>query len=191
MPSYGVIGNCCIFSRGATIKVRYKQTELGAAWAIIQPLATTGVFVFLRQILARGSESSAGDDALAIFCGAIVWQLFADGVGRAGESLLAGTQLITKVYFPRILLPLSTILTALVDFAVALGLLVVVVFFCGNWPSWPLVTFPLFLALSVAAALAVGLWLSALAAVYRDFRYVLPFVLRIGLFIWPRGLCDR
>jgi lipopolysaccharide transport system permease protein len=170
------------------LKVRYKQTELGAAWVILQPLATTGVFVLLFQMLmGSGKEPTTPGVpyALSTFCGAVVWQLFADGVSRSGESLLGGTHLITKVYFPRVFLPLSSILTCLVDFAVAFVALVVMMAYFGHAPAWTILTFPLFVMFAAAAALAIGLWLSALSAMYRDFRYVQPFVIRIGMFVSP------
>jgi len=170
------------------IKVRYKQTELGAAWAILQPLATTGVFVLLFQMLmGSGKEPTTPGVpyALSTFCGTVVWQLFADGVSRSGESLLGGTHLITKVYFPRVFLPLSSILTCLVDFAVAFAALLVMMVCFGRAPAWTIVAFPLFALFAAAAALSIGLWLSALSAMYRDFRYVQPFVIRIGMFVSP------
>lgn len=170
------------------LKVRYKQTELGAAWVILQPLATTGVFVVLFGILmGSGKEPTTPGVpyALSTFCGAILWQLFADSVGRSGESLLQGTNLITKVYFPRLLLPASSILACLVDFAVALAAVGLMMAYYGVLPTWRVMAVPLFVLFAAAAALAVGLWLSALAAMYRDFRYVQPFLIRIGMYVSP------
>lgn len=170
------------------LKVRYKQTELGAAWVILQPLVTTGIFAALFGILMKSGEEPTTPGvpyALSTFCGAILWQLFADSVSRSGESLLVGTNLITKVYFPRLLLPASSILACLVDFAVALVALAAMMAWFGVVPGWRVMAVPLFVMFAAAAALAVGLWLSALAAIYRDFRYVQPFLIRVGMFASP------
>lgn len=169
------------------IKVRYKQTELGAAWIILQPLITTGVFVVLfGALLGKDVPTIEGVPyALSTFSAMIVWQLFAGAVTRSGESLLSGTDLITKVYFPRLILPLSTVLAVLVDFFVALAALAAIMFWFGFAPPLAVVTLPLFVLLAVASALAIGLWLSALAAVYRDFRHVQPFLISIGMYISP------
>ncbi|HID75113.1 MAG TPA: ABC transporter permease [Planctomycetaceae bacterium] len=170
------------------IKVRYKQTELGVLWAVIEPLMTTGVFaVLFGLLLGRGNEPGVRGVPYAVstFCAMLPWYLFAESTVRASDSLLEGRNMLTKVYFPRILLPLAAVLTGLVDFAIGLVALVVMMICFGVVPTGTVMALPVFILLAVAASLAVGLWLSALSAVYRDFRYVQPFLIRVGLFVSP------
>ena len=177
-----------LFFAWRDIKVRYKQTELGAAWAILQPLITTGVFVVLFGILF-GKENVPTVEgvpyALSTFCAMLTWQLFAESSTRSSESLIQAQLLISKVYFPRVLLPMAAVLAGLVDFAVALVVLVLMMIGYLWAPSWSLVVAPLFLLMAIVASLSVGLWLSALSAIYRDFRYAQPFLVRLGLFVSP------
>lgn len=170
------------------VKVRYKQTELGAAWAILQPLLTTLVFVVLFQvILSEGKEPTIPGlpYVLATLAGMLPWQLFAESLSRASESLMEAQNLITKVYFPRVLLPTSAVIGSLVDFVIGLGVLAAIMLFYGRAPSWTLITLPAFVFLAALASLAAGLWLSSLSAIYRDFRYVQPFLIRLGMFLSP------
>jgi lipopolysaccharide transport system permease protein len=170
------------------VKVRYKQTELGAAWAILQPLLTTLVFVVLFQVILPGGKGPTIPGlpyVLATLAGMLPWQLFAESLTRSSESLIEAQNLITKVYFPRVLLPASAVIGSLVDFAIGLGMLGVIMAIYGRMPSWTLVTLPVFIVLAALASLAAGLWLSTLSAVYRDFRYVQPFLIRLGMFLSP------
>ena len=170
------------------IKVRYKQTELGIAWAVLEPLLTVGVFTLLFQLLlGKGSEPGVEGIpyVLSMFCAMLPWQLFSESSARSSESLLTGQNLITKVYFPRMVLPLAAVATALVDFGILFVVLAVMMACCGIAPTWTVLTLPLFVLLAVAASLAVGLWLSALSAIYRDFRYAQPVLTRLGMFISP------
>lgn len=169
------------------IKVRYKQTELGAAWAVIQPLVTTGVFAMLFGLLMAGHEPTIPEVPYVVstFCAMLAWQLFAESLARSGDSLIDAQHLITKVYFPLVLLPLSAVMTALVDFAIAAAVLAGMIVWCGIAPTWTVLAFPLFVLLAVATSLAVGLWLAALSAVYRDFRFVRPFLIALGMYVSP------
>ena len=170
------------------ITVRYKQTILGATWAVIQPLMTTGLFAGLFALLmGRGNEPTVPGVPYIVstFCAMLPWQLFGNSVSQAGNSLIMNRPMIQKIYFPRLILPFSSVLATLVDFAVALVALVVLMLCYGVVPSWAVVTLPLFIALAVIASLAVSLWLSALSAVYRDFRYVIPFIVQLGMFASP------
>jgi lipopolysaccharide transport system permease protein len=167
------------------IQVRYKQTTLGILWALIQPAVTLVVFTFVFGKLAN---LPAGNTPypLLVLAGLLPWQLFAAAFSNASGSLVANTHLISKVYFPRLLVPLSSIAVALIDFAVVLLLLVGMCVWWRFVPDWRIVALPLFIALALVTALGAGLWLTALTVKYRDFRFVVPFLLQVGLFLSRR-----
>ena len=168
------------------IKVRYKQTTLGVLWALIQPAVTLAVFTFIFGKLA-GMPAGGAPYPLLVICGLLPWQLFAAAFSNASGSLVANTHLISKVYFPRLIVPLSSVAVALIDFLVVLLLLAGL---CAWWhfvPDWRVVFVPLFILLTLVAALGTGLWLTALTVKYRDFRFVVPFLLQVGLFLSPVG----
>src|SRR4051812_32973178 len=157
------------------VKVRYRQTVLGAAWAVLQPLFTMVVFsVFL------GAWVNVPSDGLPypifVYCALLPWQLFAYALTESGNSLVANQTLITKVYFPRILIPMAAVLAGLVDFSIAFVVLLGMMLYYGIVPTPAVITLPLFLLLAVGSALAVGLWLSVLNVQYRDVRYTIPFL---------------
>lgn len=161
------------------IQVRYKQTMLGVFWAIIQPLATAGVVSLLFKQLTGSGEF------ISTFCAMLPWQLFAASLTQSGSSLINNQRLITKVYFPRLIIPLSGVLGALVDFSIALIALFIAMAVSGVIPSWPIITLPAFILFAVVAAMSIGLWLAALGALYRDFRHVIPFIIQLGFFVSP------
>lgn len=170
------------------ITIRYKQTFLGAAWAIIQPLMTTGIFsVLFGLLLGRGNEPSAAGIPYAVstFCAMLPWQLFATSLNQSGNILIQYRGMITKIYFPRLILPMAAVLSSLVDFGIAFIALLGLMAFYGIYPGIAVLTLPFFVILAIIASLSVGLWLAALNAIYRDFRYVIPFVLQVGMFISP------
>ena len=166
------------------IKVRYKQTALGAAWAIIQPLFTMIVFSIFFGRLAKIPSDGVPYPIFA-FCALLPWQLFAHALTESGNSLVASQNLITKVYFPRLVIPVAAVLAGLVDFAIAFVVLLGMMAYYGIVPTMAVVFLPLFLLLAVTTALAVGLWLSALNVQYRDVRYTIPFLTQFWLFITP------
>jgi lipopolysaccharide transport system permease protein len=168
------------------LKVRYKQTALGVAWAIIQPFMLMIGFVLLSNLSGRNDPTIQGvPKPIFFFTGLIVWQLFSNAMSSAGNSLVGNQTLITKIYFPRLVMPIAAVITGLVDFAVAAALLAVMMLIY-RVPIVPqLILAPLFVALAFFAALAAGLWLSALNVEYRDIRYVIPFIVQFGLFITP------
>lgn len=166
------------------IKVRYKQTALGAAWAILQPLTTMVVFSIFFGRLARIPSDGVPYPVFA-FCALLPWQLFAFALTESSNSVVANQRLITKVYFPRLIIPIAAIAVGLVDFAVAFAVLGAMLFYFGMHPGIALVTVPLWTLLAVATALGVGLWLAALNVRYRDVRYTLPFVAQLWLFVTP------
>lgn len=168
------------------IKVRYKQTVLGVAWAVVQPAITMAVFTF---IFGRLAAMPAGDVpyGLLVLSGLLPWQLFAGAFSNASGSLVANTHLISKVYFPRLIIPLSSVAVAFIDFLVVLALLALM---CGWWqfaPDWRILFLPVFVVFTLVTAVGAGLWLTALTVKYRDFRFVVPFLLQVGLFLSPVG----
>jgi lipopolysaccharide transport system permease protein len=166
------------------VKVRYKQTALGAAWAIIQPLFMMLVFSLFFGRLAK-IPSDGIPYPIFTFCALLPWQLFAHALTESSNSLVANERLITKVYFPRLVVPIAAVLGGLVDFAVAFAILLVMMLYYGIVPTWAIVTLPGFILLAVMTALGVGLWLSALNVKYRDVRYTINFLIQFWLFATP------
>ena len=166
------------------LKVHYKQTALGAAWAVIQPLFMMLVFsVFFGRL--AGVPSDGIPYPLFTFCALLPWQVFANALGASSNSLVGNQNLITKVYFPRLVVPLAAVLGGLVDFAIAFVILLLMLFVYGIVPGWQIVTLPAFILLAIMTALAVGLWLSALNVQYRDVRYTINFLIQFWLFATP------
>jgi lipopolysaccharide transport system permease protein len=166
------------------LKVRYKQTVLGVAWAIIQPSFITLVFsVFLGRL--AGVPSDGIPYPLFVFCGLLPWQLFAHALTDSTNSLVLNERLITKVYFPRLVIPLSAILSGSVDFAFGLVVLVGMMLYFGVMPTIAVWLLPAFVVMAVASAVGVGLWLSALNVEYRDVRYIVPFIVQLWFFLSP------
>jgi lipopolysaccharide transport system permease protein len=166
------------------IKVRYKQTLLGVAWAVIQPAVYTIIFtaVFAK---AANLETEGFPPRVFYFCNLLPWLLFSNSLVQAGNSLVTNQALITKVYFPRLILPLAAVMTGLIDFVISFLMLLALMFYYHVRPGPQIAALPLFVALSFVAALAGGLWLSALNVEYRDVRYVLPLLTQGWLFVTP------
>ncbi len=165
------------------IRVRYKQTALGVLWAVIQPLTQMGLFMILQSV---GNIDTGGiPKPLFNLAGLLPWQLFATSLANAANSVVGNQNLVTKVYFPRLVMPISSIITALVDFAITLVLMIAMMLWY-HAPIHPqLLLLPVFIALAFLAALGVGLWFAALNVEYRDVRYVLPFLIQSWLFATP------
>lgn len=168
------------------VKVRYKQTVLGVAWAVLQPLVTTGIFSFIFGVLAGMGK---GDPAypLMVMAGVLPWQLFANGLSGASGSLVANTHLVSKVYFPRLIVPISSLAVALIDFLIVLVIFMVASLSYGQLPGWRWLLLPVFIFATVLISLGAGLWLTALTVKYRDFRFIVPFLLQVGVFLSPIG----
>ncbi|MBI3306453.1 MAG: ABC transporter permease [Candidatus Omnitrophica bacterium] len=166
------------------IKVRYKQAALGATWAILQPFMTMVVFSIFFGRLAKIPSDGIPYPIFA-YCALLPWQLFAHSLSESSNSLVANQNLITKVYFPRLVIPISAILAGLVDFAVAFVVLIGMMFYYGIVPTHAIFFLPLFLILTLASSLAVGLWLSAFNVQFRDVRYIVPFLIQFWLFATP------
>lgn len=166
------------------VKVRYKQTVLGIAWVALQPLATTIVFTLIFGNLARMPSDNLPYAVFAL-AGLLPWNYFSGAVGRGGQSLVGSANLISKVYFPRLIIPVSGVLGGLVDFAIVFCLLVVLLAFYGYYPALSWLLLPFFMLLAIATALGVSLWLSALNVQYRDVGYLIPFFLQLWFFATP------
>lgn len=166
------------------IKVRYKQTVLGAAWAVIQPFFMMVVFSLFFGHLAHVSSDGL-PYPIFTYCALLPWQLFAHALSESSNSLVANERLITKVYFPRLVVPVSAVLGGLLDFAIAFLILLLMMAYYGIRPTWAIVTLPGFLLLAILTALGVGLWLSALNVKYRDVRYTITFLTQFWLFATP------
>jgi homopolymeric O-antigen transport system permease protein len=166
------------------VKVRYKQTALGAAWAVLQPLTTMVVFSIFFGRLAKMPSDGVPYPVFA-FCALLPWQLFAFALTESSNSVVSNQRLITKVYFPRLIIPIAAVAVGLVDFAIAFLVLAAMLVYYGIHPGVAMVSVPLWTVLAVATALGVGLWLAALNVRYRDVRYTLPFVAQLWLFVTP------
>jgi lipopolysaccharide transport system permease protein len=166
------------------IKVRYKQTAIGVAWAVLQPLAMMAVFTILFGKLAN-IPSEGVPYPLFAYAALLPWQLFSRTISESTSSLIKDQRLITRVYFPRIIVPLATTIAAIVDFAIASGLLVVLMFVYGVTPGAAVIWLPAFILLMVIAALGVGFWFSALNVEYRDVMYTVPFIIQFWFFVTP------
>jgi lipopolysaccharide transport system permease protein len=169
------------------VLVRYKQTAIGAAWALIRPFLTMLVFTVVFHRIARLEPPGSVPYPLLVFAGLLPWQFFSTALGESSNSLIGNAGLISKVYFPRLIIPAGAVITSFVDFLITLGLMAAMMAWYGFSPDWRLLTLPLFTALAFGAALGAGLWLSALNVKYRDFRYVIPFIVQFGLYISPVG----
>jgi lipopolysaccharide transport system permease protein len=166
------------------VKVRYKQTELGVAWAIIQPLFTMLVFTLFFGRLA-GVPSDNVPYPIFAFTGLLAWTFFSNAITTSGNSLVGSAHLITKVYFPRMIIPGAAVAAGLVDFAIAFVILVLLMIYYGVGFTWNMLMFPVMVLLTTLLALGVGMWLSALNVKYRDIRFALPFMVQLWMYLSP------
>ncbi len=166
------------------IKVRYKQTVIGAAWAVLQPFLTMVVFsLFFGKLAKMPSEGLAYP--VFFYCGLLPWMYFASALQNATNVVVEQQRVITKVYFPRLVLPVSAVISPLLDFGISFAFFLVMMAYYHVRPTFAMLLLPLFLILAILTALGVGLWLSALNAIYRDFRYVVPFLVQFWMFASP------
>ena len=168
------------------ILVRYKQTVIGIAWSVIRPLLTMLVFTVVFGRLAKLPNEGVPYPIL-VFSAMLPWQYFANAMQESSNSLIAESRLISKVYFPRLIVPASSVIVSAVDFLISLALLGLLMLGYGFIPSWTLLFMPFFFLLATLAALGAGFWLSALNVKYRDFRYIVPFLVQFGLYVSPVG----
>jgi lipopolysaccharide transport system permease protein len=165
------------------VAVRYKQTAIGVVWALIRPALTMMVFVAFRRLV--GLPASAVPDPILVFAAVLPWQFFSSALTEAASSLISNSNLVSKVYFPRLLIPGAAVITSLVDFCITLALLAVLMVWYGFAPGWQIVLLPVFVLMSIGLSLGFGLLLAAVNVEYRDFRYVVPFIVQFGLFVSP------
>ncbi|WP_225225772.1 ABC transporter permease [Komarekiella delphini-convector] len=168
------------------ILVRYKQTFVGIAWALIRPFLTMVVFTVVFGNLAKLPSQDAPYPIL-VFAAMLPWQFFSNALGECSNSLISNANLISKVYFPRLIVPISAVTVSFVDFMISGMILLGLMIWYNFVPSWQILTLPLFIIIAFAASMAVGLWLAALNVEYRDFRYIVPFIMQFGLYISPVG----
>ena len=172
------------------ILVRYKQTVIGVAWALIRPFLTTIVFVVVFNKIAKLQSTGDVPYALMVMAGMLPWQFFSSALSESSTSLIGNANLISKVYFPRLIVPAGAVITSFVDFLITFGLLVGMMAWYHFIPDWRILTLPLFVGLAFGAAMGAGLWLCALNVEYRDFRYIVPFIVQFGLYLSPVGFSN-
>lgn len=168
------------------ILVRYKQTIIGIAWALIRPLLTMIVFTIIFGKIAK-LPSGGAPYPIMVFAAMLPWQFFATSFAEAGNSLIANANMISKVYFPRLVMPVSAVIVSFVDFLISFVILLILMLWYGFVPEVRIVMLPLFVLIAFAASMAGGLWIAALNVRYRDFRYIIPFIVQFGLYISPVG----
>lgn len=169
------------------VTVRYKQTVIGVAWAIIRPLLTTIVFTLVFSKIAKMPAPGAVPYALLVMAANLPWQFFATAMTEASNSMVGNANLISKIYFPRLIVPAGSVITSFVDFLITLGLMGLLMLCYRFAPDWRLLLLPAFILLAFGAAFGIGLWLCALNVKYRDFRYIVPFIVQFGFFLSPVG----
>jgi lipopolysaccharide transport system permease protein len=169
------------------VSVRYKQTVIGAAWALIRPFLTMVVFTVIFGKLAKLPSDGAVPYALMVYAGMLPWSFFATAVSDASNSLISNANLISKIYFPRLIVPMASVMVAFVDFLISFAIFVALMVWYQFMPGWQILLLPIFTAVAFVASFGVGVWITALNVKYRDFRYVIPFIVQFGLYVSPVG----
>jgi lipopolysaccharide transport system permease protein len=169
------------------LAVRYKQTVIGVAWALIRPVLMMVVFTMVFGKLAKLPSVGTAPYAIMVFAAMLPWQFFSTALSESSNSLISNANLISKIYFPRLIVPAASVITSFVDFLISFSILVAMMAWFNYWPDWRILSLPLFMALAFGVAIGAGLWLCALNVEYRDFRYIVPFIVQFGLYISPVG----
>jgi lipopolysaccharide transport system permease protein len=169
------------------VTVRYKQTVIGVAWAVIRPFLTTVVFTLVFSRIAKLPAPDGVPYFLLVLSANLPWQFFATAMSESSNSLIGNANLISKIYFPRLIIPAGSVITSFVDFLITVGLMALMMAWYHFLPDWRVFTVPLFVALAFGASFGIGLWLCALNVEYRDFRYIVPFIVQFGFFLSPVG----
>jgi len=173
------------------ISVRYKQTIIGILWAILRPFLTMIVFTIIFGRIARLPSDGNVPYALMVFAAMLPWSLFSNALSESSNSLIGNANLIGKVYFPRIIIPMATLVTAFIDFIISFIILIGIMVYYQFMPGWQIILLPIFMVLALLASLGPGLWIAALNVKYRDFRYIIPFVVQFGLYISPVAFSSK
>lgn len=169
------------------VAVRYKQTIIGASWALIRPFLTMVVFTVVFSRIAKLPSDGVTPYPLMVFVGTLPWTFFSTGLTDASNSLIGNSNLISKVYFPRLIVPIAAVVVAFADFLIAFAILIGMFFWYHFMPTWHVLFFPLFVVAAIAACIGPSLWITALNVKYRDFRIIVPFIVQLGLYISPVG----
>jgi lipopolysaccharide transport system permease protein len=169
------------------LSVRYKQTVIGVAWALIRPFMTMVVFTIVFGRIAQLPTDGTAPYALMVFAGILPWAFFSNGLSEASFSVISSANLISKVYFPRLIVPTATVVVALVDFLVSFCMLLLLMIWYQFMPDWRILVLPAFVLLAFCASIGPALWITALNVKYRDFRYIVPFIVQFGLYVSPVG----
>ena len=173
------------------VAIRYKQTVIGLAWAFVRPFMTMVVFTIVFGKLAKLPTEGAAPYAVLVFAGLLPWTLASSILNDASGSVTGNAQLVSKVYFPRLIIPLATVLVGLIDFCVSLIILAGVLVWYGMMPDWHILLLPVFVVLAVLVAIGPALWAAAMIVKYRDFRFVIPFAVQVGLYVSPVGFSAK
>ena len=169
------------------LSIRYKQTVIGVVWALIRPLLTMVIFTTIFGKIAKLPSDGSAPYALMVFAGMLPWTFFAAGLAEASNSLISNGNLISKVFFPRLIVPTAVIIVSFVDFLISFVVLLGMLIWYNFVPGWQILFLPLFVALAFLASLGPSLWIAALNVRYRDFRYIIPFLVQFGLYVSPVG----
>ena len=180
-----------VFLAWRDILVRYKQTVVGVAWAVVRPFLTMVIFTIIFSRVAKLPTVGTAPYAILVMAGMLPWQFISGCIGSSSESMVSNANLISKIYFPRLIIPSSAVVTSFVDFTITLVLMAGMMAWYRFAPDWRLAALPLFIGLSLACALGVGLWLSALMVEYRDVRHIVPFVVQFGMYVSPVGFSSN
>jgi len=167
--------------------VRYKQTVIGVAWALVRPVISMVIFTVIFGKIAKLPTEGTAPYSILVYAAMLPWQFFSTSLTESSNSLILNPNLISKIYFPRLIVPTSSVITSFADLLISFGILIVMMAWYQFWPDWRIAMLPLFVGLSFAAAIGAGLWLCALNVEYRDFRYIVPFLVQLGLYISPVG----
>ncbi|MEK6558265.1 MAG: ABC transporter permease [Candidatus Margulisiibacteriota bacterium] len=173
------------------ISVRYKQTIIGILWAILRPFLTMVVFTVIFGRMAKLPSDGNAPYALMVFAAMLPWSLFSNALTESSNSLIGNEKLISKVYFPRLIIPAATLVSAFIDFLISLIILIGMMVYYQFAPGWHMLLLPFFIILALLASLGPGLWITALNVKYRDFRYIIPFVVQFGLYVSPVGFSSK
>ncbi len=173
------------------ILVRYKQTAIGMAWALIRPFLTMVVFTVVFGNLAKLPSEGGAPYPILVYAAMLPWQFFASALSECSNSLISNANLLSKVYFPRLIVPTSAIIVSFVDFMISGMILLGLMAYYNFVPDWRILALPVFILIAFAASMGAGLWLAALTVQYRDFRYIVPFIVQFGLYISPVGFSSK